>query len=144
MKQGYLKKIGSISDLIKDRFYVLKYHTLFTYKSSECRHPTQILPLIGVRVKLLPPERNFNRLGIFRNHDDDYPLKILLHESRQVINEWIIELRKQARSFALEDKYQKIVIIGQGFFSHVVTCRNRLTQEIVAVKIISKLDMTEQ
>ena len=39
-KSGHLTKIGRISDLIKDRFYVLKDDALFTYKSPSCRYPT--------------------------------------------------------------------------------------------------------
>lgn len=39
--------------------------------------------------------------------------------------------------------YQKIVVQGKGHFAIVVKCRNRLTQEVVAVKIISKCDLTQ-
>ena len=68
-----------------DRFYILKDHALFTYKSSRSRQPCQILPLIGVGVKYLPPENNLHRLGIFGNLEDDYPMKVLHHQSREVI-----------------------------------------------------------
>lgn len=102
------------------------------------------MPLIGVHVQYLEPENNFYRLGIFRNHVNQYPLKILHHDSRQVIDQWIVALKEEARTFAFEDKYKYINEIGKGFFSHVIKCRNRLTSETVAVKKISKKNMSEQ
>ena len=143
IKQGYLLKVGQLTDLMQERWYVLRDQALFIYNSRGQRIPTQIIPLVGLQICKLSPENNNHRLAICNEISKSYPLKVLYHEDFNVINDWVNKLKEQAQNLCFHDQYQIITEIGIGL-STVFKCRNKATQEVLAVKQIHKPNLTDQ
>lgn len=135
--------MGQLTELMQQRWYVLRDQALFIYNSRGQKVPTQIIPLVGLQICKLSPENNHHRLAICNGLSKSYPLKVLYHEDAAVIDDWVKKLKEQAQNLSFYDTYQKITEIGIGL-STVFKCRNKTTQEILAVKQIHKPNLTEQ
>ena len=97
-------KLGKITDLMLQRWYVLRDQTLFVYNSRDQTTPTQIIPLVGLQIIKLNPENNIHRFSI-KCESDIYPLKVLYHENLDVINDWVKQLKEQAQNLSFYDRY---------------------------------------
>lgn len=68
--------------------------------------------------------------------------KILLSKSPQEADKWIAAIREEAQYYDFNQKYEKLNMIGKGKFSQVYLCKNRETDELVALKSIDKQSLT--
>ena len=147
VKEGELLKIGKKTGTMQKRFYILRDHSLFIYNNKGQKIPSSLIFLKGTFI-LHVTDKNKEFFGFSIYHPANLVhTRTYYHRSKDVIDDWIRLLRFQATgnySLTFDEKYVKGPKLGQGKFSSVFQCRNRETNEAIAVKQIVKSDLSER
>jgi hypothetical protein len=53
LKEGELMKIGKSTNMMQERYYILRDYTLFVYKDQYQKHPSNLIILKGTYIDLL-------------------------------------------------------------------------------------------
>jgi hypothetical protein len=99
-RRGYLHKQGALNKTWKSRYFVLKNHKLYYYKSEESVKPQGIIP-IDDRTTLakLPAARNGGMMAFTITHHQHRVYQLAAPDMRQV-DEWLGALRHSIDAFA--------------------------------------------
>jgi hypothetical protein len=165
--EGWLAKKGRLLQQFTDRYYVCRAGFLYAFKNKEDVQPYRVTFLEGCFIDE-PVEDQYASSGYYgieiksiKMEDPtqlaDKPkgsasapaqtgkevehITYLFARSVEKRREWIRTLRKGAKSVPFEDHYTQGVRIGRGRFSTVYECRNTLTGEHAAVKVVEKASL---
>lgn len=145
LKEGDLMKIGQRTGLMISRFFILRDSSLYIYKNREQPIPSCVIPLRGLYISQIKQDKVSQYFGLSISHESkDVKTIILYHRNHEAIQDWVRCLKIEASNLSFDELYTIGKKIGKGKFSQVFECQNKETQEVVAMKLISKPSLSER
>ena len=86
VKEGYLQKIGRKSQILVSRYYILRDHSLYIYKSKDQRIPQNIISLKGLYINTIYSQKRSQLFGFNLSHENKaVKTRQLFHMNQEVI-----------------------------------------------------------
>lgn len=136
---GELTKVGRKHKRQTRRYYVLKQNTLVMFLSKKHRNPRRVYFLRGAYVE---PKDSLG-LRVFHEHKEFSSIE-LFADSEALRDQWLRKLQRAAGYFSFEKKYERLNQIGRGKFSNVFKCRSRKSDQVFALKEITKANLDKR
>ena len=130
-------------DLLTKKYAILRNELLLFYDEYDSKHPFEVIFLKGCYVDILGDQYIPNKFGIIISHQSAcYGDVILWINSRAERDDWIKYLEAASNYRRFKDFYSIGEKIGQGKFSEVYICTEKLTYKKWAVKVVTKSKLT--
>ena len=127
------------------RFYILRDNSVYIYNDRDQIFPSNIISLKGLYINQIKNDKNSEYYGFVIFHEQkSFKPRVFYHRNQEVIQDWVKNLKEQANNLSFDAKYIRGRKLGNGKFSVVYQCKNQETQEIVAMKQIDKIQLTER
>ncbi|OHS97803.1 RAC family serine/threonine-protein kinase like protein [Tritrichomonas foetus] len=138
--EGWLEKKSRIGFWSK-RYFKLNENKLIILKNPTDSHPELEINMTSmIKTELGDPKNNKFKI-LLPKHETIY----LKAATKNLMMRWILDIRACAftnPSISME-MFDKIAVIGRGFYGKVMLCKNKSTNELVAIKVVKKSRLIE-
>lgn len=135
-KQGWLVKQGHLVKNWKRRWFVLEYPLLHYYKTPEDPTPRGTINCEQVTLSETVAHERTGKDNCFMVHHPERKVYFLQAEDETDMMSWVKAIRN-VRKVGLID-FEEISMIGKGNFGLVKLVRQKATQKLFAMKVLSK------